>query len=180
MRFISAVWILSTLVVLGTVNHFSHNCLAWCLDPLICKASSSRLSRYFTFIWGVEPQLEPSICRKQVQTSMSAEWPSRNVPTTFVRCRISRFICSMAFCCGLSSSVLVESACKSASLECLVRLYSTPLSFIPAVSDHSLCFLQSLRLVLLGVDHLEYSCRQLDLGAQHHEKKLREKYTMQR
>ena len=55
------------------------------------KASSRAVSRCFIFMYFLLPHWVPATWRSRAQTSIRAELPSGNAPTTRVRRRISRF-----------------------------------------------------------------------------------------
>lgn len=63
--------------------------------PCSSLISASTASKCFMFMYNFAPHMECSMYRKRAQTSISAEFPSGNVPTTRVRRRISRFSRSM-------------------------------------------------------------------------------------
>ena len=55
------------------------------------KASSRAASKCFMFMYFLQPHWVPATWRSRAQTSIRAELPSGNVPTTRVLRRISRF-----------------------------------------------------------------------------------------
>ena len=55
------------------------------------EASSKAASKCFMFMYFLQPNWVPAAWRSRAQTSIRAEFPSGNVPTTRVRRQISRF-----------------------------------------------------------------------------------------
>ena len=80
-------------MVRGSVKIIAQNYLqapAERSQPAI-EASSKAVSRCFIFMYFLLPHWVPATWRSRAQTSIRAELPSGNAPTTRVRRRISRF-----------------------------------------------------------------------------------------